>query len=106
MLVAEALRNDDDELLGRALADRIHEPYRIPMIPGAAAAKRNALEHGAIGVCLSGAGPGMLAFASRNHACNACIGQAMQTAFEQAGLSARYWVLDASPSGVEITIEM
>jgi homoserine kinase len=103
MLVAEALRNSDDELLARALADRIHEPYRIPIIPGAAAAKRSALDHGAIGVCLSGAGPGMLAFASTDHA---CIGQAMQAAFKQADLSARYWVLDSSPSGADITIEM
>jgi homoserine kinase len=103
MLVAEALRNADDELLGRALADRLHEPYRIPIIPGAAEAKRGALDHGAIGVCLSGAGPGMLAFASKNHA---CIGQAMQAAFERAGLSARYWVLDVSSSGGGITIEM
>ena len=39
MLVAEALRMGNDELLARAMNDRIHEPYRLPAIPGAIAAK-------------------------------------------------------------------
>ncbi|MCL4506457.1 MAG: homoserine kinase [Chloroflexi bacterium] len=103
MLVAEALRNGDDALLARAMTDRIHEPYRIPLIPGAADAKRAALDNGALAVCLSGAGPGMLAFARHGHA---AIGAAMQAAFIKAGLPARFWVLDASPAGVEITIAM
>lgn len=103
MLVAEALRNGDDALLARAMADRIHEPYRIPLIPGAAEAKKGALQNGAVAVCLSGAGPGILAFARQNHE---GIGLAMRAAFERAGLSARYWVLDASPGGADISIEM
>ncbi len=103
MLVAEALRNGDDTLLTRAMADRIHEPYRIPLIPGAAACQKAALDHGAVAVCLSGAGPGMLAFARENHE---GIGQAMRTAYQNAGLSARYWVLDASPTGVDIQITL
>ena len=89
MLVVEALRNGDDVLLARAMADRIHEPYRLPLIPGALEAKRAALAQGALAVILSGAGPGMLAFAREGHD---CIGQAMQSAFEKAGLKARYWV--------------
>lgn len=103
MLVAEALRNGDDELLSRAMADRLHEPYRLPLIPGALEARVAALSHGAFAVSLSGAGPGMLAYARAGHT---GIGQAMQVAFEQAGLRARYWVLDASPRGAEITIAM
>lgn len=101
MLVAEALRNGDDALLARAMADRLHEPYRIPLIPGAAQARHAALEQGAIAVSLSGAGPGMLAYARHNHT---AIGQAMQQAFNQAGLMARCWALDASPRGAEINI--
>ena len=103
MLVAEALRNGNDNLLTRAMDDRIHEPYRIPLIPGAADVKKAALEQGSVAVCLSGAGPGILAFARENHE---RIGQAMQAAYEHAGLSARYWVLDASPAGANITIGM
>lgn len=103
MLVAEALRNGDDELLARAMADRIHEPYRIPIIPGAGQARQGALACGAIAVSLSGAGPGMLAFARDHHH---PIGQAMQAAFAQAGLPSRYWVLDTSPGGAVISPEV
>ncbi len=103
MLVAEALRNGDDALLARAMTDRIHEPYRIPLIPGAAEARCAALDNGALAVCLSGAGPGMLAFARERHG---EIGPAMRAAFERAGLPARYWVLDASPAGVDIAVAL
>ncbi len=103
MLVAEALRNGDYELLAQAMADHLHEPHRIPLIPGASDARQAALHHGATAVSLSGAGPGMLAYARTHHD---AIGRAMLDAFKQAGLRSRYWILDASPRGAEITIAM
>jgi homoserine kinase len=103
MLVAEALRNGDDVLLKRAMADRIHEPYRFPLIPGAADARKGALDQGAIAVNLSGAGPGVLAYTRENQE---QVGRAMQAAFVQAGLSARFWILEVSPCGVEIKVGM
>src|SRR5450759_1286727 len=48
---------DDLALFGRALDDRIAEPARAPLIPGFADAKIAALDAGAIGVSISGAGP-------------------------------------------------
>ena len=99
MLVIEALRNHDDALLARAMGDRIHEPYRVPRIPGAAAARLAALDAGAIAVSLSGAGPGLLAFARSGHA---AIGAAMVAAFAAAGLQARSWALDISPEGSSV----
>lgn len=102
MLVVEALRSGDAALLSRAMDDRIHEPYRLPAIPGAIEAKRAALACGALAVTLSGAGPGILAFAQENHD---AIGEAMQSAFAAAGgLSARYWVLDVAPAGAQIFV--
>jgi homoserine kinase len=99
MLVIEALRNHDDALLARAMGDRIHEPYRVPRIPGAAAARQAALDAGAIAVSLSGAGPGLLAFARAGHE---AIGAAMVAAFAAAGLPARAWALDISPEGSSV----
>lgn len=99
MLVIEALRNHDDALLARAMGDRIHEPYRVPRIPGAAAARLAALDAGAIAVSLSGAGPGLLAFARSGHA---AIGAAMVAAFAAAGLQARAWALDISSAGSSV----
>ena len=99
MLVIEALRNHDDALLARAMGDRIHEPYRLPRIPGAAAARLAALDAGAIAVSLSGAGPGLLAFARAGHK---AIGAAMVAAFGAAGLPARAWALDISSDGSSV----
>ncbi|HQV29267.1 MAG TPA: homoserine kinase [Thermoflexales bacterium] len=99
MLVIEALRNHDDALLARAMGDRIHEPYRVPRIPGAAAARLAALDAGAIAVSLSGAGPGLLAFARAGHE---AIGAAMVAAFAAAGLPARAWALEISPAGSSV----
>jgi homoserine kinase len=52
-----ALTTDDAGLLRRALSDRIAEPRRAPLVPGFAEVKRAALEAGALGASLSGAGP-------------------------------------------------
>lgn len=99
MLVSEALRVGNDDLLARAMQDRIHEPYRFPAVPGAAAARDGARAAGAICVALSGAGPGVIAFARDGYD---RIGRAMKTAFAEAGLKSRYWILDATSEGVRI----
>jgi len=99
MLVAEALRSGDDELLAHSMNDRIHEPYRLKDIPGASGAKVAAKEAGALCVSLSGAGPGMIAFARHGYD---RIGRSMKQAFKEAGLEARYWILDATDQGVHI----
>jgi homoserine kinase len=99
MLVAEALRTGQDDLLVRSMNDRIHEPYRLDAIPGAKAAKAAAMEGGAISVALSGAGPGIIAFS--RHGFDR-IGRAMNEAFASAGLESRYWILDATPNGAHV----
>ncbi|HEY0866697.1 MAG TPA: homoserine kinase [Fimbriimonas sp.] len=99
MLVAEALRTGQDDLLRRAMNDRIHEPYRLDAIPGAREAERAALEGGAITVALSGAGPGIIAFARDGYD---RIGRGMKDAFAAAGLQSRYWILDATDQGTHI----
>src|SRR5439155_919450 len=49
--------------LREALRDRWHQPYRAPLVPGLTEAL--ALDHPALlGVCLSGAGPSIVAFAT------------------------------------------
>lgn len=101
MLVVEALRDADYGLLGQAMDDRLHEPYRLPLIPGAVAAKAAALAHGAAAVTLSGAGPGLIAFTTTDHD---AIGAAMVNAFAQANLHARYWVLNTLEHGATTNV--
>lgn len=102
LLTAEALRTGDLELLSRALDDRIHEPYRFPVIPGAIEARDAAKEAGAIGVALSGAGPGVIAFGQKEKLDG--VGRAMVAAFAGAGLKARHWVLNPVMHGAELSV--
>lgn len=62
LAVLDALREGDGVRLGRAMKDRLHEPYRYPLIKGGTAVRDLALSAGADAVCISGAGPTLLAF--------------------------------------------
>ena len=101
VLVTEALRTGDLELLGIAMKDSLHQPYRLPLIPGAIAALEAGKKAGAAAVALSGAGPGLIAFSSKE---KGEIGAAMKRAFESAGLNARVFELETSYEGAEVTI--
>lgn len=48
-------------LLGAALEDRLHQPYRLPLAPAARALFEDLREAG-IPVCVAGSGPALLAF--------------------------------------------
>ncbi len=98
-LVVEALRHGDFDLLAAAADDRLHEPYRGPQIPGFADAKAAGLEAGASAVTLSGAGPGVIAFAPSNHE---NIASAMADRFEKHGLTVRKFALEPEPHGAQV----
>ena len=65
VLVTEALRTGDLDLLGKAMSDALHQPYRIPLIPGAQAEphrrRSRAAAVGRRGVGGVGRGDGVLA---------------------------------------------
>ena len=100
VLVVEALRGGDLDLLGRVLRDRLHQPYRFKLIPGCMNAQEAAFAAGARAVALSGAGPGLLAFAPQAD-CPA-VAQAMQHSFESAGLTCVSFVLATSQKGLQV----
>ena len=101
VMVAEAFRTGDLNLLGKAMTDTIHQPYRLALIPGAQEAMVAAKRAGAAAVALSGAGPSLIAFSANRES---AIGEAMQRAFEQAGLQARIFPLRMSNHGAEVHI--
>lgn len=98
-MVVEALRRGDFKLLSRAMEDRLHQPYRIPSIPGYEAARAAALQAGAAAVALSGAGPGVIAFAPHGLA---SISEAMAQAFLSHGLAAERFVLRPALQGAHV----
>jgi homoserine kinase len=64
-LFLHAIQGGDYSLLREALQDRLHQPFRKELVPGLG--ELLALEHpDLLGVCLSGAGPSIVAFAEKN----------------------------------------
>lgn len=98
-LMVEALRHGDFDLLSRAAEDRLHEPYRTPLIPGYSEAHSAGLEAGAAAVTLAGAGPSLIAFAPDRHE---AIAEAMAGAFRSHDLPVRKFVLDPEPRGARL----
>lgn len=72
-------------LFGRAIDDRIAEPARAPLLPGFLAAKRAALDAGALGVSISGSGPTAFAVVPDDLIADA-VATAMRDAYAAAGL--------------------
>jgi homoserine kinase len=60
-LLLAALQNGRKELLAEAMRDRIHQPYRAPLIPGFAEILGLKNVTGLLATALSGAGPAVLA---------------------------------------------
>ncbi len=54
------LQTADWELIGAALGDRLHQPYRAHLYPRSAELLGSAVELGALGATISGAGPTVL----------------------------------------------
>lgn len=73
----------DSELIGRSIQDIIIEPARAHLIPGFTTVKKNALRAGALGVTISGAGPSVISFATKNSELDR-IANAMREGFASA----------------------
>jgi len=99
VIVTEAFRQGDLDMLAEAMTDRLHQPYRIPLIPGAQAAMEAMKAAGASAVALSGAGPSLIAFSTKRET---SIGKAGQQAFAEAGLSSRVFKLKINRKGAQV----
>ena len=75
---------------GRAVDDQVVEPVRSKLIPGFADVKRAALEAGAHGCSISGAGPAL--FAVTNSETAEKVALAMHAAFQRHGLPSRHFI--------------
>lgn len=78
-LLIKGLEAGRTDWLRAALQDQLHQPYRLPLIPGYAAVCQAAADAGAYGVVISGAGPTLLALGSAEQ--GDAIATAMQTAW-------------------------
>lgn len=97
-----ALYQGNLPLLGRCLEDRLVEPIRAALIPGYAAVRSRALDAGALGCCISGSGPTIVALAD-SESTAARVAAAMRSAFmATAHLSSEAWTGPISAQGARV----
>ncbi len=102
ILVMRALENGDENLLRFAMRDRLHQPYRIPLITGSDALIKAAEDAGAAAAGLSGAGPGIIAFTMSG---TDLILAKMKEALEIYNLETECFTPKISLSGAYITFQ-
>ncbi len=98
-LVAVMASRDYDKLR-HAAGDFMHEPYRLPGIPGAQAALAAGNSAGALTGWLSGSGSSVLCVCRREGA--AVVLAAMRGAFTAAGLACEGRILEADNAGLRV----
>ena len=95
-----AIATGNFESLRHAVGDFLHEPYRLPRIPGARAAIAAGCAAGALTGWLSGSGSSVLCVARGDAA--AAVAAAMQHAFAVASAECEVRVLEADNAGLRV----
>lgn len=90
-LFLSGCHNGDANLIRAGLKDVLVEPRRASLIPGFAQVKQAALDHGALGASISGAGPSAFAWFESRAAARAAE-SAMRAGFTQAGIASESFV--------------
>ncbi|HVN79061.1 MAG TPA: homoserine kinase [Terriglobia bacterium] len=101
-LTVAALLQGQFHLLRESLRDRLHQPFRASLIPGFSEILelQNARIPGLLGLCLSGAGPSILAFADSNFAeVTRCIADI----FDRHRIASRFFELEVDNQGRRIS---
>jgi homoserine kinase len=99
-LLILAFINNDMELLRKVMDDRLHQPYRMSLIPGMRKVAKAAKEAGAYSLVLSGAGPTLISFCKEADVNN--IGKAMKNTLNEIGIDCIIKKLLPVINGVEI----
>jgi homoserine kinase len=93
-----ALERGEFDDLAILLQDRLHEPYRAPLVPGIEALRNLCGECGCLGVTISGSGPTVLLWAHRSEA--AKVAERASATLLEAGVEADVSVLRIAPGGI------
>ena len=97
-LVLAGCHAGDAALVRAGLRDVLVEPRRAPLIVGFDAAKQAALQAGAMGASISGAGPSVFAWFETAEAAQAAAPK-VQAAFAAAGFDSQSWVTPLNSPG-------
>jgi homoserine kinase len=97
--ILEGFRLGDAEVLRAGLDDRLHQPFRLPLIPGSEDAIQVANQMGAA-AALSGAGPSIIAFLPENME---AIANAIGDCFQKKNIEYRVFNLELINRGAMIS---
>ena len=101
MLIA-ALINGKEKFLAGAFDDALHQPYRTKLVPGMQEVFSAGKKAGALGVCLSGAGPCVIAFSAADKHLENNIAVEMVQAFKRNEVQAGALILDLDTRGAAV----
>lgn len=85
-----------------AMQDKVHQPYRKHLVPGLSeilSSMKPSTQPGLLGICLSGAGPTILALATDNFE---DIASNIVAKFKEHEISCRWEVLEPSEDGTVV----
>jgi homoserine kinase len=92
--------SNDLEMIRDSFNDVIIEPQRRNLIPGFQDVQRGAMQSGALGCSISGAGPAIFAWAEVEH--TQAVRAAMVEAFRGAGLESDSWISPLDNPGARV----
>ncbi len=102
-LLIRALQTGRADWLKVALQDKLHQPYRQGLIHGFEAVQSAAIEAGALGLVISGAGPTLLALVDKMQATG--VERAISSAWQSVGINADVRSLSLDNRGAKADIE-
>lgn len=99
-LLLRALETGKTKWLQASLQDKLHQPYRKSLIQGYDAVSAAAINAGAYGMVISGAGPTLLALTDTSHTID--VVAAMATAWKDIGVAAQVRALHIDNDGARV----
>jgi homoserine kinase len=91
---------DDLDMLRASFEDVVIEPQRAALIPGFQQVRRSAMDAGALGCSISGAGPSMFAWALADSA--PAVLEAMRGEFARQSLATDAWIIELQSPGARV----
>lgn len=105
LTTALSITPPDPDLIWEAMQDKLHQPYRSELIPGLPEITKTLTPKshpGLLGICLSGAGPTILALHTHNHE---AIADGIFKIFAKNNVKCRMEVKSISESGSTVSFE-
>lgn len=103
-MFVEAVNTKDAELMKSALQDKLHQPYRMKLVPGLDKILENLKhEENVLGCILSGAGPSIIVISQKNDLDK--IKSIVKETWEEMNVKVNVMTLPVEPQGAQIVSE-